>query len=197
MKKRVSKKELTQSHLKKLLHYNETTGIFTWKERPLNMFKPGKYQTRSCNIWNTRFASKEAGAKLTTQFGKTSYIVIGISLSKKRILHYAHRLAILYTDGHFPPKQVDHIDGNGLNNRRDNLRKVLSQENCKNRPMRSDNTSGCTGVYWDKACEKWKASILVNEKNIHGGYFIDIDDAIAKRKQMEIEHGYHKNHGRK
>lgn len=188
---------MTQKDLKRLLDYSESTGIFTWIERPLSAFAHCKCPIRACNIWNTRFTGTEAGTKLTTKIGKTSYIAIGISLDKKRKLYYAHRLAILYTDGHFPKKQVDHIDGNGLNNRRINLRKVLSQENCKNRPMRSDNTSGYTGVYWSKACEKWQVYIRANGKNIHGGYFTEKEDAIQKRKELEVEHGYHKNHGRK
>lgn len=53
--------KLTQKLLNKMLHYNSDTGIFTWLERPLEMFAPGKRQLNACNVWNSRFANKEAG----------------------------------------------------------------------------------------------------------------------------------------
>lgn len=160
------------------------------------MFVPGKYQDRSCKSWNSRCANKEAGSIWTQKESKTSYLRIKISLNGKAKNYKAHRLAILYTDGHFPPEAVDHIDGNGLNNRRINLRKASEQENHKNMPMYSNNKSGAVGVHWHKPAQKWQVSISVNGKRIHGGYFLDKNDAIQKRKQMEIEYGFHANHGR-
>lgn len=196
MKTIIKEELLSQNYLKKILHYNAVTGVFTWKARSVSMFKPGKYQLRSCNIWNTKNANKEAGCIWTPKNRKTSYLIIQITLNGKKKLYLAHRLAILYTEGHFPPEQVDHIDGNGRNNRRNNLREVSALENNKNMPMQTNNTSGCTGVSWDKATQKWQVQISINGKRIYGGLFTDKNDAIAKRKQMEIEHGYHINHGR-
>ena len=60
--------------------------------------------------------------------------VVGITLDGKTKRYHAHRLVFLYIDGYFPAADVDHIDGNGLNNARINLRKVSHQENMKNRP---------------------------------------------------------------
>lgn len=188
---------LTQEYLKKILHYNELTGIFTWKERPVSMFKTGIRQLNACGIWNSRFANKEAGAILTPKESKTYYVSITIALNGKKKNYLAHRLAFLYTEGHFPPEDVDHIDGNGLNNCWINLREVTALKNMKNMPMRSDNTSGVVGVHWHKLTKKWQAQINVNRKQIHGGLFTNIEDAIARREQLELEHGYHKNHGRK
>lgn len=189
--------KLTQEYLKRILHYDPLTGIFTWLERPVDMFFHCKNPDRACNTWNTRYANKVAGTVWTAEKGKTSYIVINIKSNEKTKNYRAHRLAILYTDGHLSPKDVDHIDGNGLSNARINLREVNALENHKNYPMYSNNTSGQIGVYWNKAAQKWHTRIKVNGKYIHGGLFISKKNAIAKRRQMEIEHGFHKNHGRK
>ncbi len=105
--------------------------------------------------------------------------------------------AILYSDGHFPPKEVDHIDGDGLNNRRINLREVSRQENLKNKPIYSNNTSGTVGVKWYEPTQKWQVQIDVDGKRIHSGYFTNKYDAIIRREELEIEYEYHKNHGRK
>jgi hypothetical protein len=188
---------LTQKYLKKILHYDPSSGLFTWLERPVSMFKHCKNPQGYCNNWNSRFANQEAGCIWTQKESKTSYLKIGITLNKKTKRYRAHRLAILYTDGHLPPEQVDHIDGNGLNNRRNNLREVSDGENNKNMPIQSNNKSGTVGVYWNKAAQKWQVQIKANGKRIHGGLFINKEDAVKKRKAMEIKYNFHKNHGRK
>lgn len=187
---------LSQDYLKKIMNYNPLTGVFTWLERPVELFNPGKSQRRICNTWNSRYANKNAGHIWTPKEAKTSYLSICFSLNGKTNLYLAHRLAILFTDGNFPAESVDHIDGNGLNNARINLREVTALENHKNYPMSSNNTSGCVGVCWHKRDQKWMVSICINEKRIHGGCFADKEDAIARRKKMEIEYNFHINHGR-
>lgn len=116
------KEELTQEHLKEIVHYNQDTGIFTWLERSIQMFQPGKYQLRACNTWNTRYACQQAGSIKAENKSKTSYINVRITLNGKKNRYKAHRLVFLYLEGHFPLEDVDHVDGNGLNNRRNNLR---------------------------------------------------------------------------
>lgn len=187
---------LTQNKLKELLYYNQLSGIFTWLERPLSMFR-GEDPQRICKSWNTRFAGKEAGHKWLGQNGKIFYILIGIELNGRPKLYRAHRLVFLYLNGSLPAQHVDHIDGDGTNNSRDNLREVSKQENSKNCRISSNNTSGYNGVNWYKSGKKWRVRIKVNGKEISGGYFIKLTDAIAKRKELNIEYGFHKNHGRK
>lgn len=189
--------ELTQERLKELLHYDPLSGIFTWLERDIKYFNHCKNPEHQCNAWNAKNANQEAGNIYTPKNKKTSYVVICITLNEKKKFYRAHRLAILYTEGHWPAEQVDHIDGDGTNNRKDNLREVNDQENSKNRPMQSNNTSGTVGVCWSKAAKKWHVQMSENGKKIHGGFFINKEEAIAKRKELEIEQGYHKNHGRK
>lgn len=66
---------------------------------------------------------------------------------------------------------VDHINRDRLDNRRENLRIVSFSENCQNRSMNSDNTSGIRGVHWNKAKKIWKAHIYKNYKMYHLGSF--------------------------
>lgn len=67
--------------------------------------------------------------------------------------------------------EVDHIDGNGLNNVRSNLRMSTRTQNSANKSKQQNNTSGYKGVYWHKANNKWAAHIQVNKKSIHLGVF--------------------------
>ena len=79
----------------------------------------------------------------------------------------------------------DHIDRNELNNRKYNLRKCTQQENCRNRSLMSNNTSGITGVSWNKKANKWVAYIKTSEANIYLGSFANIDEAIETRLKAE------------
>ena len=79
--------------------------------------------------------------------------------------------------------QADHIDGDKLNNTRDNLRVVTNRQNNMNRGILRNNTSGFSGVSFYKNLGKWRAKIKINGKCTHLGYFANKQDAIAARKQ--------------
>ena len=84
----------------------------------------------------------------------------------------------------FPPGlQVDHINCDGLDNRRSNLRIVTQSQNNMNARLRKDNTSGFKGVYFYKPNQKWKAQIQVG-KNRHIGYF-DTPEEAARAYDAE------------
>lgn len=80
---------------------------------------------------------------------------------------------------------VDHINHNPLDNRLDNLRKCTQQENMMNGIVRKHNTSGVTGVSWNKEREKWEVEICVNKKRIKLGRYTDKEEAIQVRKEAE------------
>ena len=74
-----------------------------------------------------------------------------------------HRVVMKIDD---PKVQVDHINGNRLDNRKINLRLCTNQENSMNKYENSNNSSGYKGVYFDKERNKWRGSIQYNRKSI-------------------------------
>lgn len=165
---------ITQEELKKLLHYDPETGIFTWLKTAARRLKIGQI----------------AGSIRKDKDGK-SYTLI--SVNNKRYL--AHRLSWLYTHGEFPDEEIDHISGDGIDNRLCNLRSVSRSENCKNMRRNSKNKSGITGVIWRKDASKWAVQISSGRKKINLGLFNNIFDAACARKNAEIKYEFHKNHG--
>lgn len=84
-----------------------------------------------------------------------------------------HRLVI----GALDEQEVDHIDGNPLNNQLDNLRLVTHQENMFNQRKRRLSSSRYKGVTWCKRSERWLAQIMKDKRNKCLGYFTDEADA--------------------
>lgn len=74
---------------------------------------------------------------------------------------------------------VDHIDGNGLNNRKCNLRKATKSQNMHNQGVRRSNTSGFKGVSWRESRNKWVAQICLKGKVKYLGMFDTPEDAYS------------------
>lgn len=86
--------------------------------------------------------------------------------------------------------QVDRVDGDGLNNRKENLRLVSSSENGRNRPAPRNNTSGFKGVSFNKKRALWRADICVDQKQKTLGYFHTPEEAhMAYCRAAERLHG--------
>ena len=81
--------------------------------------------------------------------------------------------------------EVDHIKHNTLDNRKSQLRIGTKWDNNLNHDLLKTNTSGYTGVRWDKKNNKWYATISYNRQPIWLGYYTNIDDAIEARKKAE------------
>jgi len=74
---------------------------------------------------------------------------------------------------------VDHINGDGLDNRRQNLRVVTHAQNLMNQRRSAANTSGVKGVSWYRKTSRWKAQIAVFGKKMHIGYYLTKEEAAA------------------
>lgn len=87
---------------------------------------------------------------------------------------------------------VDHIDGDGLNNRRSNLRIVTLAQNQQNRRgATSRSKSQIRGVYFDKGSSKWRAQLKVNRRTIWSARFSDIESASRAVSEMRSKHMTH------
>ncbi|BCH32630.1 hypothetical protein MesoLjLc_45600 [Mesorhizobium sp. L-8-10] len=98
-----------------------------------------------------------------------------ITIANKNYL--AHRLAVLYVTGEWPPDLVDHWDNDGLNNRWSNLRMASRSQNAANSPVRSDNKTGYKGV--SRRGKRFVAGIEFNGKRKTLGTFDTPQDAHA------------------
>lgn len=100
----------------------------------------------------------------------------------------AHRVIYAIVHGNMPAGQIDHIDGDRMNNRIENLRDVSQSENMHNSKKPKNNSSGFPGVSWSTRDQKWMAYIKVNNRRINLGYFEDINDAVQARKMAKMKY---------
>ncbi len=108
-----------------------------------------------------------------------------------------HRVIWEMHNGPIPEgMQVDHIWHDKLDNRIENLRLVTVLDNHRNRAKSPKNTSGVTGVCWNKRDSNWLASITIKGKRKHLGTFDDLNEAAKARKDAEILYNFHPNHGK-
>lgn len=173
---------IEQVKLKELFVYNKSDGNFynkfTRNSRAIKDNIAGYTVSYKSNLNNPRPLKYKY-----VRIDKKSYIL--------------HRLIWIYNYGVLQKdKDIDHINGNGLDNRLENLRLVTRQENAKNRKVTKNIKHGVFGISFYKPLNKWRAMIKNNDVNEHIGYFTTKEDAIEARKTREKEYGFHKNHGR-
>jgi hypothetical protein len=146
------KKLPSKEYLNECFAYNPTTGALLWRHRPVSHFsKTEKYTAEfNCLRFNSRYAGKSAGS-----FDNYGYLKVGLNYKKQKV----HRIVWKLITGIEPDNQIDHINGNKSDNRKENLREANHSENGMNTGKKSNNTSGFKGVYWNKKQKKWLAKI--------------------------------------
>lgn len=177
---------ITTEVLKTCITFNPLTGVFTHNVRPLEMFTTLRNQRK----WNTRYAGKPAGRIRTHKNGKR-YAYLGL-FNKE---HLAHRMAWLYHYGEQATMHVDHINGDGTDNRIVNLRNVSACENSRNMKVFSNSRSGIPGVSRHSQVNKWNVRIQANKVCHQVGLFDSFFDACCARKSAELRMDFHANHG--
>jgi len=134
-----------------------------------------KYNSESGEI----IGIKGKSIRKKNRFG---YVVCSFKINYQRYSMYGHRLAWFLHYGELPKKQIDHIDGNKINNKILNLRDVSGQEN-------SFNFTKAKGYSWDKKNKKFHASIKVNYKGKHLGRFNTQEE--ARNAYLKAKEKYH------
>jgi len=156
---------LTAERLRELLHYDPTSGEFTWKI------------TR-----NSRLRSGMRAGSVRP----SGYVNLGVQGK----LYLAHRLAWLYMRGVWPG-EIDHINRTKSDNRFANLREATRAENCQNTLTSTRNTSGFRGVCFDKVKCRWEAKIWSDGRKKWLGYFPTAAEAARAYASAASKHHTH------
>lgn len=163
------KNRMNQELIKSLFHYDPETGVF----RRIGRLK--------CN-----------GDVAECDFTPTAKSTHGyIQVRLMDVTFDIHTLIWLYMTGEYPQNDIDHLDGNRLNNKWSNLRSVTRKSNLRNVGKRHDPQFGMVGI-----------GRLTNNPEIyrvyigskHLGTTRDLFEAYCIRKSAELEHGYSQNH---
>lgn len=171
-------------------NYNPETGVVgrnkITPQQMLGNYKSEKTRDTASRSYNMVIKERPNGS-IDLSTGYMQVIFFGKKM-------YLHRIAYALHHGVWP-EQVDHINGNKLDNRAENLRCVCQVENSRNQGLRKGNTSGYIGVTYNKANKNWLAQITVRGKNHYIGSFISKESARKARKEAEKNFGFHENHG--
>ena len=180
--------------LRKLIDYDPISGAMVWKPRSPDVFNvtASRYSTAvACKTWNTKNAGKPAFVRLHglrhlsgTLFGE---------------LQLAHRIAWALHYGVRNFGILDHMNGDGRDNRIRNLRLASVEINTQNAFQRDDCSSGVTGVHWHVGKygqPSWVARIQCGKKRVFLGQFLVFEDAAQARREAEIRLGFGPVHGK-
>ena len=139
----------------------------------------------ACNTNNKFLFDKEDYDLIkdyTWRENKYGYLYTEVGTKPDNKILFIHRLIMNSDD---KDMCIDHINHDTYDNRKINLRLVSKSQNHMNTKLRSNNTSGTTGVYWNKLRKYWYADIIENNKYHYIGSFKNKEDAIKARKEAE------------
>lgn len=121
--------------------------------------------------------SKTSWYAHSSKYGRTGYTARGTMKNYKNKLFLMHRQILGLSN---PKISVDHIDGNGLNNQKSNLRICTHGENMRNTRKRVNCSSRFKGISWNKDRKKWDVRANLNKKVYRvGRYDNEVEAALA------------------
>lgn len=137
-------------------------------------------------FWNDARSNVKAGDRA----GSDNQIYKQLQIDHKK--YYVHQIIFLYHRGYIP-NELDHIDGNRLNNDIENLRSVTHSQNQHNHSKHKSyngkpTSSQYKGVYWEERRNKWRSRIVIDKREKHLGYFINEIDAAKCYNDAAIKY---------
>jgi hypothetical protein len=156
--------ELTQERVRELFDYRDD-GNLVWKIKKARA-NPG--DVAGCNAMS--------GGGMTYR-----------RITVDQVRYGAHQVVFLWHHG-FIPEYIDHADGNGLNNRIQNLREATQGQNAFNSRMRCDNTSGERNVYWHERARRWFVRLSINRRTRSFGTYKTLEEARIVARRVREEH---------
>lgn len=168
----MNRPNLTQSQACEIWEYQPLTGVLTNKDHRSRNAKKGKEAGTLC-------AYKNGAVYRRVRIGDKKYMT--------------HQIIWLMLYGEWPTSEIDHINGNTLDNRSVNLRVVSLAENRRNNALYKNNSTGITGVRFCIASGRYHSYVC----NTYLGSFSTKEEAAKKRYEAEPLFGIHPNSGKR
>ena len=188
---------LTQQILKKMFRYDATNGTLSkivLDENDPEIIKLYGSVT-SIRIRNSLLNNKNGSIRENKAGNK--YLCFKIQFNNHKLTLDSHRIIWVMEYGYWPT-EIDHLDGNGLNNCLGNLRDVDRVENNKNHRKQSNSSSGISGISFRKDTNKWRAYSFISNpirKQVGLGVFDNLFDAVCVRISWQNKNGFTLRHG--
>jgi hypothetical protein len=154
----IEPERLSVDRLRRILHYDQDTGIFTWMRSKAN---------------------RPAGTRAGWVDPGRGYRFVRVD----KQLFYEHRLAWLYMTGRLPDAEIDHRNSNPSDNSWVNLREATSAQNKMNQKRR-ESLSGLKGVSLDKRRGTWTAAAKAGPVRIRKSGFKTAEEARAAYQEI-------------
>lgn len=169
----MSKRDITKEELAQRLSYDPLSGQLTWIAKG-----------------NSKKVVVGSRAGSVSPHGHRVLRLNGYLYPEHHIIWRLHF-------GVWPTGQLDHENHDEQDNKLVNLKDVTHADNNRNQSKRKDNISGHPGVWINKlnSKKKFMSEVTFAGKRVHLQSHYSLDDAIAKRKEILIEYGFHENHG--